>query len=834
MKKYLFFVIFLFACSAYARAQQKMTDEQVIEFVAEAREKGTADKDIAAQLLRKGVTPDQVTRIKRKYEQQQRTGQGTTLSEKSRMRTSPVGTGTVSLQDDQKNRDRMTQAEKEDELLGGMDFLFPDSVTLLVQQELEKKRKQIFGHNIFQNKDIAFESSYNLPTPENYRLGSGDEVVIDIWGASQSTVQQTISPDGIIQVENIGPVYLSGLTVKQANARLKEQLGKIYSGIGGGEPNTFIRLTLAQNRSISVHVMGEVENPGTYELSSFATIFNALYMAGGVNDYGTLRAVKVYRSGKEIASYDIYDFILNGRTGKDLRLEDNDAVVVGAYSTLVSIAGQVKRPMYYEMLPTETVKNLLDYAGGFTGNAYRKDIRLIRVGQREYEIYTLDAAEQQRFVIADGDSVTVDSIMPTFANRVEVRGAVYRPGQFQMDGRVTTVKQLVLTAGGLTDDAYLNRAVLNRRNADGTMENLSVDLGRLMAGEASDITLRKNDMLVIPTIEDMRETQIVTIYGEVAFPGSYHYQENMSIEDFILTAGGLKEAASTAKVDVSRRIKDSRATSVSDTISQMFSFSISDGLVVSGQSDFTLMPFDEVYVRKSPGYFEQENVRIDGEVLFSGTYALTKKNQRLSELVKSAGGLTPQAYIKGARLQRQMTDEEKLRLETNVEIAVQMAENKKDSVAIRRRMMSQTDYPVGIELEKALKNPGSDADLVLREGDVLTIPQFSNTVKVSGEVMYANTITYKKGKTLRYYINQAGGYSGNSNRSKAYIVYMNGTTTKANSWGSRLVQPGCEIVVPEKPEREGMKTAEILSLGSTAASLATVVLALVNLIGSKQ
>jgi len=833
MKKYLVIIVALFVCSAYARAQQTMTDEQVIVFVTEAREKGTPDKDIASQLLRRGVTIDQVNRIKRKYTQQQKTGQGVTLNENTRTRTAPTNDKRIILQEDEKKRSQMTTTEQQDELLGNMDFMFPDSIAMLVQQELEKQRKQIFGHNIFQNKDVAFESSYNLPTPENYRLGSGDEVVIDIWGASQSTVQQTISPDGIIQVENVGPVYLSGLTVKQANARLKEQLARIYSGIGDADPNTFIRLSLAQNRSISVHVMGEVENPGTYELSSFATIFNALYMAGGVNDYGTLRAVKVHRGGKEIASYDIYDFILNGRTGKEVRLEDNDVVVVGAYTTLVNIAGQVKRPMYYEMLPTETVKNLLDYAGGFTGNAYRQDVRLIRVGQREYEIYTLNSTEQQKFLVADGDSVTVDSILPSFANRVEVRGAVYRPGQFQMDGRVNTVKQLITTAGGLKDDAYLGRAVLNRRNADGTMENLAIDLQRVMAGEVADVTLRKNDILVIPSIEDMRETQIVTIYGEVAFPGTYHYQDNLSIEDFILMAGGLTEAASTAKVDVSRRIKDSRATSVSDTISQTYTFSISDGLVVSGQSDFTLKPFDEVYVRKSPGYFEQENVRVDGEVLFSGTYALTKKNQRLSELVKSAGGLTPQAYVKGARLQRQMTDEERLRLETNIEIAVQMAENKKDSVAIRRQMMSQTDYPVGIELEKALKNPGSDADLVLRAGDILTIPQFSNTVKVSGEVMYANTIAYKKGKTLRYYINQAGGYSSKSNRSKAYVVYMNGTTTKANSWGSRLVQPGCEIVVPEKPEREGMKTAEILSLGSTAASLATVVLALVNLLNNK-
>lgn len=827
MKKF-FAVIMCLMLGVNGMQAQKMTDEQLIEFVAEAREKGDSDQDIAKQLLKKGVTMEQVNRIKYKYAQQQRTGQGMTMTEKTRMRTAPESKSRISLESDAVTNGKKTQDEKEQELLGGLDFMFPDSLSLLVQQELEKSRKQIFGHNIFQNKEVAFESSYNLPTPSDYRLGAGDDVIIDIWGASQTTVQETISPDGIIQVENLGPVYLSGLTVSQANARLKTQLSRIYSGISGDQPDTYIRLSLAQNRSISVHVMGEVENPGTYELSSFATIFNALYMAGGVNDCGTLRAVKVYRNNKEIASYDVYDFILNGRMGKDIRLEDNDVIKVGAYQTLVCVAGKVKRPMFYEMLPTESVKNLLDYAGGFTGNAYRSDVRLIRVGKREMEIYTLDAAQQESFLVADGDSVTVDSVMSTYANMVEIKGAVYRPGQFQMDGRVTTVKHLVECAGGLKDDAFLNRAVLNRRNPDGTMENLSVDLKRVMDGIADDIALRKNDVLFIPSIDDMREKQVVTIFGEVAFPGTYYYQDNMTIEDFIVTAGGLTEAASTAKVNVSRRIKDSRATSVSDTISQVFSFSLSEGLIVDGQSNFTLKPFDEVYVRKSPGYFEQENVRIDGEVLFNGTYALTKKNQRLSELVESAGGLTPQAYIKGARLQRQMTDEEKLRLETNVEIAVQMAENKKDSVAIRRQMMSQTEYPVGIELEKALKNPGSDADLVLRAGDVLTIPQFSNTVKISGEVMYANTISYKKGKTLRYYINQAGGFNNKAKKSKAYIVYMNGTTTKANGFNSRLVQPGCEIVVPEKEEKEGMKASEILSLSSTAASLATVVLALIN------
>ena len=812
-------------CVVYAQAQ-KMTDDQVVEYVMSAQEKGDSQQEIAADLLRRGVTMDQINRIKRKMDSQGKAGIGKTMDKKSRTRTAPQKNGALQLQSDKENVQKMTASEREMMMSDELGFLFPDSAMMYMMEQ--PKKKEIFGHRIFQNKDLAFEAAYNLPTPPNYQLGPGDEVAIDIWGASQTSIHETISPDGNIYVENLGPVHLSGLTVKQANNYLKQQFGQIYSGINGEEPNSNISLSLAQNRTIQVHVMGEVENPGTYTMSSFATIFNALYQAGGVNEFGTLREVKVFRGDKLIATYDVYDFILNGNSSTGIRLEDNDVVSVDAYKNLVSITGCVKRPMYYEMLDTENVDKLMKYAGGFQGNAYKEDIRLIRNGKREREIYTLDAAEQQSFILIDGDSISVDSIMPTFANMVEVKGAVYRPGQFQMDGRVNTVKQLIECAGGLKDDAFMNRVILNRRKANNTMENLSINLEDLMDGTIDDVELRKNDVLMIPSIFDMQEVQTVTILGEVAFPGVYEYVDNMSVEDFIVNAGGLTEAASTAKVDVARRVKDARATSANDTISHTYSFSISDGLVVEGNPDFTLMPFDEVYVRKSPGYYKQENVSVEGEVLFGGTYALTKKNQRLSELVANAGGLTPQANIKGARLERLMTDDEKLRLESTIEAAIQMAENKKDSVAIRRSMMSQTSYPVGIELDKALKEPGSDADITLRNGDKLIVPQFLNTVKVSGGVMYANTVAYKKGKNLKYYLNQAGGYNENANRKDVYIVYMNGTVTKAKKMSRSVVEPGCEIVVPTKNEREGMSASEILSLSSTAASLATVVLALIN------
>lgn len=823
MKRLLMLCVMVCLCVVCTYAQ-KMTDDQVVEYVMAAQGKGESQQQIAADLLRRGVSMDQINRIKRKMDNKGKSGVGQTLGEKNRMRTAPQQNTVVQLQSEKDKAKKMTDSEREVMMGDGLGFLFPDSVMMSLP-----KQKEIFGHRIFQNKEMSFEAAYNLPTPTNYKLGPGDEVAIDIWGASQISMQETISPDGNIYVENLGPVHLSGLTITQANNHLKRQFGQIYSGINGDAPNSNISLSLAQNRTIQVHVMGEVENPGTYTMSSFATIFNALYQAGGVNEVGTLREVKVYRGEKMVATYDVYDFILNGHSNMGIRLEDNDVVTVDAYKNLVSVTGCVKRPMYYEMLETESVAQLLKYAGGYQGNAYKEDVRLIRNGKREREIYTLNVDEQLSFVLADGDSISVDSIMPSFANMVEVKGAVYRPGQFQMNGRVKTVKQLIECAGGLKDDAFMNRAILNRRNPNNTLDNLAVNLTDLMEGRIEDITLRKNDVLFVPSLFDMQEVQTVTIYGEVAFPGVYQYMDNMTVEDFIVNAGGLNEGASTARVDVARRVKDAKATTASDTITLTYSFSLSDELQVKENPNFTLKPFDEVYVRKSPGYYKQENVIVEGEVLFDGTYALIKKNQRLSELVQNAGGLTPQAYPEGARLVRQMTDEELQRLEVTVETALQTAKNEEDSINIRNTLANQVSYPVGIELHKALEKPGSAADITLRDGDRLIVPQFSNTVKMSGEVMYANTVAYQKGRRLNYYLDQAGGYGDEAKKSKVYVVYLNGTVARANRLNSGLIQPGCEIVVPKK-NKERLKTTEILSLGSTSASLATVIITLTNIL----
>ena len=688
------------------------------------------------------------------------------------------------------------------------------------------KTSQIFGHDVFTNRNLTFEPSINLATPIDYRLGPGDEVIIDVWGASENTIRQSISPEGTIQVSGLGPVQLSGMTVKGANEYLQREFSKIYSGISGNEPTSQIKLTLGDIRTIQINIMGEVAVPGTYTLSSFSSVFHALYRAGGINNIGSLRSIKVVRNGKTIADLDVYDYLMKGKMKDDIRLQEGDVIIVNPYESLVKIAGKVKRPMFYEMKPTETVATILSYAGGFTGDAYKKAVRIIRKSGREHQVYNVDEMDYSVFRLDDGDSISIDAVLNRFENRVEIRGAVYRSGLYELNGTVNTVKQLIKKAEGLRGDAFLNRVLLDRENEDLSHEVIAIDLSGLLKGTVADIPLQKNDVLYVPSIHDLKEEETISIHGEVANPGTFLFSNKMTIEDLLIQAGGLLEAAATIKVDVTRRIKDPKSTSFSSVLGKTYSFDVKDGLVVGGEDNFYLEPFDEVYVRKSPAYRKQQNVVVAGEVLFGGNYALVKKNERLSDLVSKAGGITPDAYVKGARLIRKMTEEERRRQADAVKMA-QMGEGK-DSISVEKLNISDT-YTVGIDLEKAISNPGSDFDLVLREGDVLFIPEYINTVKISGAVMYPNTILYKRGENLRYYINQAGGYGNLAKKKKAYVVYMNGTVSRLKSRDKKAIEPGCEIIVPSREERKRMSAAEILGMGSTTASIAAMIATMVNL-----
>ena len=808
----LFFLIFVL--SGVVMAQQ-MSDDQVIQYVKEANKSGKSQKQITTELLRRGVTKEQVSRIQQKY------SESNTVSNKSNEMPSQLRQRT--LVDDGGGQRRTTDYSEVgmlDETVGGrVDNRADNTATT-------DNASQIFGHDVFTNRNLTFEPSINLATPVDYRLGPGDEVIIDVWGASENTIRQSISPEGTIQVSGLGPVQLSGMTVKDANAYLQREFSKIYSGISGSEPTSQIKLTLGDIRTIQINIMGEVAVPGTYTLSSFSSVFHALYRAGGVNKIGSLRSIKVVRNGKTIADLDVYDYLMKGKMKDDIRLQEGDVIIVNPYESLVRIAGKVKRPMFYEMKPTETVATILNYAGGFTGDAYKKAVRIIRKSGREHQVYNVDEMDYSVFRLDDGDSISVDAVLKRFENRVEIRGAVYRSGLYELSGTVNTVKQLIKKAEGLRGDAFLNRALLDRENEDLSHEVIAVDLDGLLKGTVADIPLQKNDILYIPSIHDLKEEETISIHGEVASPGTFLFSKNMTIEDLLVQSGGLLEAAATTKVDITRRIKDPKSTSFSSVLGKTYSFDIKDGLVVGGEGDFHLEPFDEVYVRKSPAYRKQQNVVVAGEVLFGGNYALVKKNERLSDLISKAGGITPDAYVKGARLIRKMTEEEQRRQADAVRMA-RMGEGK-DSISVEKLNISDT-YTVGINLEKAISNPGSDFDLVLREGDVLFIPEYINTVKISGAVMYPNTVLYKRGESLRYYINQAGGYGNLAKKKKAYVVYMNGTVSRLKSRDKKAIEPGCEIIVPSKEEKKRMSTAEILGMGSTTASIAAMIATMVNL-----
>lgn len=808
----LFFLIFVL--SGVVMAQQ-MSDDQVIQYVKEANKSGKSQKQITTELLRRGVTKEQVSRIQQKY------SESNTVSNKSNEMPSQLRQRT--LVDDGGGQRRTTDYSEVgmlDETVGGrVDNRADNTATT-------DNASQIFGHDVFTNRNLTFEPNINLATPVDYRLGPGDEVIIDVWGASENTIRQSISPEGTIQVSGLGPVQLSGMTVKDANAYLQREFSKIYSGISGSEPTSQIKLTLGDIRTIQINIMGEVAVPGTYTLSSFSSVFHALYRAGGVNKIGSLRSIKVVRNGKTIADLDVYDYLMKGKMKDDIRLQEGDVIIVNPYESLVRIAGKVKRPMFYEMKPTETVATILNYAGGFTGDAYKKAVRIIRKSGREHQVYNVDEMDYSVFRLDDGDSISVDAVLKRFENRVEIRGAVYRSGLYELSGTVNTVKQLIKKAEGLRGDAFLNRALLDRENEDLSHEVIAVDLGGLLKGTVADIPLQKNDILYIPSIHDLKEEETISIHGEVANPGTFLFSKNMTIEDLLVQSGGLLEAAATTKVDITRRIKDPKSTSFSSVLGKTYSFDIKDGLVVGGEGDFHLEPFDEVYVRKSPAYRKQQNVVVAGEVLFGGNYALVKKNERLSDLISKAGGITPDAYVKGARLIRKMTEEEQRRQADAVRMA-RMGEGK-DSISVEKLNISDT-YTVGINLEKAISNPGSDFDLVLREGDVLFIPEYINTVKISGAVMYPNTVLYKRGESLRYYINQAGGYGNLAKKKKAYVVYMNGTVSRLKSRDKKAIEPGCEIIVPSKEEKKRMSTAEILGMGSTTASIAAMIATMVNL-----
>ena len=813
MKKFLLATTLCLITTLSIHAQ--MSDQQIIEFIAREQKVGSSQSQIVTKLMQKGVKIEQIRRLRNQYSKQiNKSG----LSSKADAAVSDVESR---MRQAEGKKQEVTTAKSgtESETNNEADVSYAEVQGSIKQAESEASQiKNVFGRNIFNNRLLSFEPSMNIATPPNYVLGPGDHIIIDIYGASQKAVTAQVSPEGKVTLPGVGPVKVSGMTVAAAQAQISKTLGSRYS-------SSQLSVSLGQTRSMTVNVMGEVKVPGTYTLSAFSTVFHALYMAGGINDIGTLRNIKVFRNGHQITVVDVYEYILNGRLAGNIRLMENDVIVVGPYDCLVGIEGNVKRPMFYEMRPTESVGTILKYAGGFTGDAYTKAVRLMRKTGDRFTVHNVEEFDMNTFKLNDGDAISVDGILNRFDNMVEIKGAVFRPGKFQLGKNITSVRSLIEAADGVTEDAFTAHAVLHRMRLNRTLEVISVDVAGILSGSVADIPLKNEDVLFIPTESDRMNERTLTIQGEVISPGTYEYAENTTIEDLVLQAGGLTDAASTVKVDVSRRILDPKAKEGSSAISKTYTFELKDGFVIDGQPGFILEPYDIVQIRRSPTYVTPRNIYIEGEVQFGGTLTLSSKNQRLSDAIKAAGGFTEEAYVKGARLVRTVTEDERNRA-TDLMRQIRNSGDQKDTIQTSQLNLFKT-YTVGINLDKAIENPGGDYDLVLRDGDRIIVPEYNGTVKISGNVQFPNTVTYEGNKGYKYYINKAGGFGSRAKKSKTFIIYQNGTMAKVGR-GTK-VEPGCEIIVPTKAKKDMAAVTQWLSIGSSITGLAAMIATIANM-----
>ena len=798
MKKILI-LMFIALCSVQANAQA-MSDKAVIQYAKNGVNQGKSQKQLYQELLLKGVTKDQMLRIKEEYERQQaKTNEVRAEQKADTQRVNP------------EKRDDSEKAQNNN-----------------MREAAPEGDIKVFGRDIFNNSNLTFEPSLNIATPVDYRLGPGDQLVIEVWGASQANITQKVTPDGYITIPDVGPIQVNGLTVQAASNKIRAKLSKIYSGMGttNVDLSTDVKVSLGQIRTIQVNIMGEVAQPGTYALSSFSTVFHALYKAGGISQLGSLRNIKVVRGGRTVATVDVYDYILHGRSHSDIRLQEGDVILASPYDALVLVKGKIKRPMYYEMKRTESIRTLIDYAGGFTNDAYTSAVTVERNDEKERTICSVDDMNYGVFKVKDGDVVSVGAILDRYNNRIEIKGAVYRPGFYELGKEISTVRDLITKADGLLEDAFTNRAVLHRENLDKTLEIISVNVKGVLDGTEPDITLQRNDVLFIPSKYDLEAKGTIEISGEVYSPGIFPYAENTKLEDLIIMAGGLTESASKVRVDIARRLNDPNSTKKQKEISKMFSFAVKDGFVVEGDPGFILEPYDQVFVRRSPGYTPKVNVSITGEVEFEGSYALNERNERLSDLIAHAGGLTGFAYLKGARLERQLTEEEYLQAK---ELLTMVASNNQisgnDSIIIPA--VSRT-YTVAIDLEKIMSNPHSSLDPVLQDGDAVIIPQLMTTVQVTGSVRKPNSVVYNPDMKLKDYISEAGGYAERARKSGTFILYPNGHIKElGRNASAKEIVGGAKIIVPQKG-RSQWNLGTTLSSITTSVSMLAVIASLIN------
>ena len=718
----------------------------------------------------------------------------------------------------------------------------------------------VYGYEIFRgNTFLSFQSNLNIPTPADYVLGPGDKLFIDIYGQSENYYQAEVSPDGDLILENFGPINVSGMTVEKANIRLVNKLKKVYTGLSSKK--TFVNISVGIPRAVRVNIVGEVNLPGTYNFSAFNTVYNAIYVAGGITENATLRNVKLFRNNKLINTIDIYNFLNKGDQSSNVRLENNDLIVVGPYTNRVSIFGGVKTPGKFEMKNGETVADLINYAGGFSEDSYSKSLRITRVFDDQYKIVDVNSDQFEFFQLKSGDKVEIDKVIEKYENRLILKGSVYRPGIFALTEGMT-VKDLIEKGEGLKPDTYMERSFITRTNEDFSTTNISFDLEKQLNSLEDPIILNKDDVLNILSINDLKDDNYIEISGEISKPGIYPYSNNLTLNDLILLAGGVRKNATLASIEVSRANKSDE-----NQTAQIFNISLGD---LKSESNFDLEPFDNVIIRKNPEIDIKRFARIEGEVKYPGEYAISSKKERISDLINRSGGPNEYAYYKGATLIRKtefaeessiieneikdltrlkekiltnlnLTESEKLlvsRIDSDIEkLNKENSTNQDFSSFVKKERISEIvkrnamdgDIPlaksesIGINLDQILKNPGLKSDLLIEDGDIIIIPKKLETVRLRGELLYPTTVRHSPSRGLKYYINSAGGFDLKAKRSSTYVVYANGDVARTKKFLFfnlyPKAEPGCEVIVPKKSEKNPLAVSQILNFTTGLAAL---------------
>jgi protein involved in polysaccharide export with SLBB domain len=797
----------------------ELSDAQIRQFIQQVEAQGLTDAQLEQVALARGMGQTEIaklrTRVNRLKESNSNdSGNGTQTGEKGGIAS---GSGTRELN------------------------FKPDSVpdyNKNASEALNSFKPKIYGADLFKNSGMSFEPNLRMATPANYQLGPDDEVLIDIFGYSEANYKLRISPEGTINIPYVGIVSIGGQTIEQATQRIRSRLATIYPNMRSG--NTKVNISLGNIRSIKVTLLGEVTRPGTYTLPSLATVFNALYSSGGPSENGSFREIEVIRNNRIITKLDIYEFLLRGFQRNNLRLQDQDVIRIPTYRKRVEFAGEVKRPAIYEARDNENLQDVISFAGGFTSKAYTARIKVVQNTPKERRITDVLSESFTSYVPQNGDRYFAEPILERFENRVTISGAVFRPGQYQLESGLT-LGQLIRKAEGVTEDAFLSRGYITRLRPDNSPELISFDLAKILNGTATDIPLRREDEVTISSIFELREEYQVSVEGEVRSPGTINYAENMSLEDLIVLAGGFKEGASAKRIEISRRVKDSEVGAANSRVAEVYQVDVDQNLMIQGPK-FILQPFDIVLVRNAAGYEVQRQVRVEGEVLYPGTYIITRKDERISDIIQRVGGLTDLAYLAGASLIRSDASEKgsgKNKINTEEQdqkklVRLQrLQETIKDSTDIeQQQVLLRNDY-VGIDLERIIAKPKSKLDLILEEGDVLRIPKQLQTVKVSGEVLYPTTSIYNGNKTFRQYISDAGGFSDNSLKKRSYVIYANGAVRSTKRFflfnNYPMVKPGAEVFVPKKAEVKKLSASEIVGLTSGIASLGAIILGVLNL-----